>query len=306
MDTRVKPAYDKQGAFGVTFASEGDFSLFFLLSKTIGIMLLPTNFLIGTGLAGAVLLATRWRSLGRKLLVASVVLLAICAFSPLGNLLLYPLEQRFPAWDLANGTPDGIVILGGAIEPDLSIAHDTPVVRSAPDRIIAAAALAQRYPNARIVFSGGSANLISNDAREADYAGAIFESLGISRSRLIMERRSRNTQENAELSKTLAAPKDGECWLLVTSAFHMPRSVGLFRKAGFDVAPYPVDWRVGGRDDLLGFSNLAVDGLGRTDIAVREWIGLIAYRATGKINELLPAPGPSYRNPSVAPSGRAC
>ncbi len=169
----------------------------------------------------------------------------------------------------------------------------TAVVRSAPDRIIAAAALAQRYPNARIVFSGGNPNLVSNDAREADYAGAIFESLGIAKSRLIMDRRSRNTLENAEFSKALAAPKAGERWLLVTSAFHMPRSVGLFRKAGFVVEPYPVDWRVAGRGDLFAFSNIAGDGLGRTDIAVREWIGLIAYRATGKIDELLPGPSPN-------------
>jgi uncharacterized SAM-binding protein YcdF (DUF218 family) len=165
------------------------------------------------------------------------------------------------------------------------------VIRSAPDRIIAAAALALRYPKARIVFSGGSANLISNDAREADFAGAVFESLGIAKSRLIMERRSRNTQENAEFSRALVAPKDGERWLLVTSAFHMPRSVGLFRKAGFAVEPYPVDWWVGGRDDLLAFSKIAIEGLARTDMAVREWIGLAAYRATGKIDALLPGPG---------------
>jgi len=157
--------------------------------------------------------------------------------------------------------------------------------------LIAAAALAQRYPKARIVFSGGSASLISNDAREADFAGAVFESLGIAKSRLIMERRSRNTQENAEFSRALVAPKEGERWLLVTSAFHMPRSVGLFRKAGFAVEPYPVDWWVGGRGDLLAFSNFAIDGLARTDIAVREWIGLAAYRATGKIDALLPGPG---------------
>jgi uncharacterized SAM-binding protein YcdF (DUF218 family) len=141
-----------------------------------------------------------------------------------------------------------------------------------------------------VVFSGGSANLISNDAREADYAGTIFESLGISKSRLTMERRSRNTLENAEFSKALVAPKDGERWLLVTSAFHMPRSVGLFRKAGFAVEPYPVDWRVGGPSDLLAFTSIAMDGLARADIAVREWIGLVAYRATGKIDELLPGP----------------
>ena len=264
--------------------------MFFVLSKTLGFMLLPTNLLIGIGLLGAILTVTRFASLGRKLVIAAVLLLVICGLSPLGNLLLYPLESRFPPWDASRGTPDGIVVLGASIEADLSAAHGTAVVRSAPDRIIAGAALAHRYPNARIVFSGGSANLISNDAREADFAGAIFESLGVAKSRLIMERRSRNTLENAEFSKALVAPKHGERWLLVTSAFHMPRSVGLFRKAGFAVEPYPVDWRVGGPDDLFSFTNIAVDGLGRTDIAVREWMGLIAYRATGKIDELLPAP----------------
>ena len=263
--------------------------MFFILSKTLGAMLLPTNFLIGVGVVGAILLLTRFARLGRKLVMASVLLLVVCGLSPLGTLLLYPLEQRFPPWDAARGAPDGIIVLGASIEADLSVAHGTPVVRGAPDRIISAAALALRYPNARVVFSGGSANVISNDAREADFAGAIFESLGVAKSRLIMERASRNTVENAQFSKALVAPKDGERWLLVTSAFHMPRSVGLFRKAGFAVEPYPVDWRVG---DLLSFTNVATDGLGRTDLAVREWMGLIAYRATGKIDDLLPGPAP--------------
>jgi uncharacterized SAM-binding protein YcdF (DUF218 family) len=266
--------------------------LFFVLSKTLGIMLLPTNFLIGVGLLGAILLATRFASLGRKLLIASLALLAICGFSPLGKLLLYPLESRFPSWDAAQGAPDGIIVLGGSIDPDLSLTHGAAVVRSAADRIIAAAALALRYPNARVIFSGGSPNLVSNDAREADFAGAIFESLGTSKARLIMERRSRNTQENAEFSKALASPKRGERWLLVTSAFHMPRSIGVFRKAGFNVEPYPVDWRVGEGADLLTFSTVALEGLGRTDIAIREWMGLLAYRISGKTSELFPGPIP--------------
>jgi uncharacterized SAM-binding protein YcdF (DUF218 family) len=264
--------------------------LFFALSKTLGYLLLPTNFLIGVGFVGAILMFTRFASLGRKLVIAAVLLLIVCGLSPLGNLLLYPLEQRFPPWDESRGAPDGIIVLGGSIEADLSTAHGAPVVRSSPDRLIVAAALAHRYPKARVVFTGGSANLISNDAREADFAGTIFEGLGIDKSRLVMERASRNTQENAQFSKALLAPKEGERWLLVTSAFHMPRSVGLFRKAGFAVEPYPVDWRVGGRRDIYSFTNIALDGLGRTDLAVREWMGLIAYRATGKIDDLFPGP----------------
>ena len=262
--------------------------MFFFLSKTVGVMLLPVNFLIGIGLIGALLLATRFAALGRRLMISSIAVLAICGFSPLGSWLLYPLESRFPPWDASRGAPDGIIVLGGSIDADLSEAHGGTVVRGAADRIIAAAALARRYPNARVLFTGGSPNLVSNDAREADYAGAVFESLGVAKTRLIMERSSRNTQENAEFSKAMVEPKKGERWLLVTSAFHMPRSVGLFRKAGFNVEPYPVDWRVGGRSDLFTFSSLATDGLGHTEVGLREWLGLIAYRATGKIDELLP------------------
>ena len=292
MDTRVKPEYEDHCAFGAAFALPGDCCLFFVLSKTIGIMLLPTNFLIGIGVIGALLLATRMASAGRKLLIFAIVLFAICGFSPLGNLLLYPLEQRFPPWDAARGAPAGIVVLGGSIDSDVSAAHGVAVVAGAADRIIAAAALAHRYPDARLIFTGGSASLVSDDAREADYAAALFESLGLSRQRLIMERRSRNTQENAEFSRALAAPKAGERWLLVTSAFHMPRSIGLFRKAGFAVEAYPVDWRVGGREGLLRFTAVSLEGLDRVNAAVREWMGLAAYWATGKTDRLLPGPSP--------------
>jgi uncharacterized SAM-binding protein YcdF (DUF218 family) len=265
--------------------------LFFALSKTLGVMALPTNFLISLGIIGALLCATRWARLGRRLAVTAIVLLAIVGFSPLGNLLLYPLESRFPPWNAASGAPDGIIVLGGPIDAELSVEHDTPVVRSAADRLIAGAALARRYPNARFVFTGGSPNLIGNDAREADYAGAIFESLGIAKSRLIMERRSRNTYENAQFTADMVKPKPGERWLLVTSAFHMPRSISLFRKAGFTVEAYPVDWRVGrGWSDVLAFTPIANDGLARTDIGLREWMGLVAYRLTGKTDALLPGP----------------
>jgi uncharacterized SAM-binding protein YcdF (DUF218 family) len=265
--------------------------LFFLLSKTLGVMLLPSNFLIGLGLLGVVLLFTRFASFGRKLVMASLVLLAICGFSPLGNLLLYPLEARFPPWDATRGAPDGIVVLGGPIDPALSAAHELPVFRGAVDRLIATAALAHRYPRARIIYSGGNANLVANDAsREADYAASVFESLGIPRQRLTMERRSRNTEENAEFSKALASPKPGERWLLVTSAYHMPRSVGVFRKAGFAVEPYPADWKTGSAETLLAPPIFASDGLDRMDTAIREWMGLAAYRISGKTSELLPGP----------------
>jgi uncharacterized SAM-binding protein YcdF (DUF218 family) len=265
--------------------------LFFAFSKTLGIMLLPINLLIVLGLLGVLLLLTRWARLGRALLVASALLLALCGFTPVGSLLMYPLESRFPPWDASRGAPDGIVVLGGAIDPDPAAAHGEAAYSSSAGRIISAAMLAHRFPNARILYSGGSANFLSDtSAKEADYAVKVFEGLGIAKERLIIERESRNTFENAEFSKKLADPKPGERWLLLTSAFHMPRSIGIFRKVGFAVEPCPVDWRLAGRRDLTHFPAQSEEGLQHTNLAVREWLGLIAYRLTGRTDELFPGP----------------
>jgi len=253
--------------------------------------LLPINLLVELGILSLLLMATRFVALGRKLAVATLILLALSAFSPLGNLLLYPLESRFPAWDPSRGAPDGIIVLGGSVDTDLSAAHRTPVVAYAADRMLAPADLARRYPKARIVFTGGTSNLIATEAREADYSAPILETLGIPKERIILERDSRNTWENAIFTKQMVAPKPGERWLLVTSAFHMPRSMGIFRKAGFDVEAYPVDWRMGGSDELFAFTRNGREGLEKTDVAMREWIGLVAYRVMGRTGELLPGPG---------------
>lgn len=253
-------------------------------------MLMPVNFLLGIGVVGALLLLSRYARFGRALLVVSVLLLALCGFSPLGKLLILPLEERFPPWDPARGTPDGIVVLGGAIDPDLSAALGRTALGRSADRMVAAAELARRYPNARIVFSGGNANLVGDDsAKEADYGLSLLEELGVARERLEAERLSRNTVENAQFVKMVAKPKQGERWLLVTSAYHMPRSIGLFRKAGFAVEAYPVDRRTS-QSEVFKFSSVSTNGLDRTDTAMREWIGLVAYRLTGKIDDFLPGP----------------
>jgi uncharacterized SAM-binding protein YcdF (DUF218 family) len=283
MGGQVKPARDR-----CDHPSEAP--LFFVLSKTLGTALLPINLLVELGIVSLVLMATRFAAFGRRLAATTLVLLALAAFSPLGNLLLHPLESRFPPWDPSRGPPDGIIVLGGSVDTELSAAHRTPVVSHAADRLLAPVALARHYPNARIVFTGGNASLVSNDAREADYSAPILENAGIAKERLILERESRNTYENAVFTKRLVAPKPGERWLLVTSAYHMPRAMGIFRKAGFDVEAYPVDWRMGGRDELFSFTNNGADGLGRTDVAAREWMGLVAYRVMGRTGELLPGP----------------
>jgi uncharacterized SAM-binding protein YcdF (DUF218 family) len=266
--------------------------VFFFLSKTLGLILLSVNFLIGIGVLGALLLLTRRAALGRRLLAASVLLLALCGFSPLGKWLFLPLESRFPPWDASHGAPDGIIVLGGGINPDLSAARGLPVLTRSADRIVATAELARRYPQARIVYSGGSGNLVARNAKEADYALSVLEALGVAKERLTVDRLSRNTTENAEFVKALVKPREGEHWLLVTSAFHMPRSIGVFRKAGFPVEAYPVDWRVS-KVDVLSFSPLAIEGLELTHTAIREWIGLTVYWATGRTETFFPKPAQS-------------
>ena len=263
--------------------------MFFILSKTAAFLLLPSNILIVLGLLGIALLATRWRRAGLTLVVASVALLAAFGFLPLGGVLAHQLESRFPPWDPARGAPDGIVVLGGAIDSRLSNEHDDTVFAMSGERITAIARLARTYPNARIVYSNGDASLFPKGEMDSKYLRQLLDSFGIPRERVMLETRSRNTFENAVLSKELIQPKPGERWLLVTSAQHMPRAVGCFRQAGFDVEAYPVAWRTrpGGRISLVGTLG---SGLNMLDLATHEWIGLMAYRLTGKTSAFLPSP----------------
>jgi len=264
--------------------------MFFILSKTVGFFTIPSNFLLAIGLLGVVLLCTRFRRLASWLVVTSLVLIALVGFSPLGNVLLLPLEQRFPPWDASRGPPDGIVVLGGAILPEVSLARGAVALNESAERITGTAELARRYPNARIIFTGGTSSLMFDAPVEAPIAVKEFEALGIAHERITAEEQSRNTIENAVFSRLLADPKPGERWLLVTSAFHMPRAIAAFRAAGFPVEAYPVDWRTRGPIDAAEPFASFTDGLARTDLAMHEWIGLLAYRLGGQTRELFPAP----------------
>jgi uncharacterized SAM-binding protein YcdF (DUF218 family) len=159
--------------------------MFFILSKTLGFFAVPSNVLITIGLIGLVLLCTqRFRRLASWLIVTSLVLIALVGYSPLGVMLILPLEQRFPPWDPSHGPPEGIVVLGGAIEPDISLARGYVALNDSAERMTAAATLARRYPDARIIFSGGSASLFPGGTPEAPYAVQILEELGVSHDRI--------------------------------------------------------------------------------------------------------------------------
>jgi len=266
--------------------------MFFILSKTFAFLLLPSNFLVILGLVGVTLLWTRRRRLGRWIAGISVVLLLAIGFLPVGGVLLYVLENRFPAWDASRGAPDGIIVLGGAIAPQISRERGAPQLNGSAERVTIIARLARDYPDARIVYTGGDASLLQDEGIEADYLYPLLDSFGVPRERVTLDTRSRNTYQNAVFTKELVKPKPGERWLLVTSAKHMPRAVGCFRRIGFAVEPYPVDWQTRPRLRFRLSSRFS-GGLASTDHAVHEWLGLIAYRLTGRTDALLPGPLPA-------------
>jgi uncharacterized SAM-binding protein YcdF (DUF218 family) len=264
--------------------------MFFILAKILGFFSMPSNVLMSLGVIGVVLTATRFAPAGRRIVVTALILLGVAGWSPFGNAIILPLEQRFPPWDASRGAPAGIISLGGALDTVVSPARDEVALNEAAERMTAIAELARRFPNARIVFSGGSGRIIYDGISEASLAARLFESFGIAKERIALEDKSRDTDENGRFTKELVQPKPGERWLLVTSAHHMPRAVGVFRAAGFPVEAFPVDYRTRGAIDLLRpFSTLG-DGLRRTDTAMREWVGLLIYRMVGRTDGLFPAP----------------
>jgi uncharacterized SAM-binding protein YcdF (DUF218 family) len=264
--------------------------MFFYLSKILGFFALPSNLLLAIGLVGAAIAVLRGGRAGGKLIVASLILLAIFGLSPLANALILPLEQRFPPWDASRGPPTGMVVLGGAFDTIVSDTRDDLPLNEAAERMTVSAALARQYPQARIIFTGGTGTLLYGGPTEGVLARRFYASLGIAPERVTIEEESRTTAENALLTRPLADPKPGERWLLITSAFHMPRAVGAFRRVGFMVEAYPVDYRTRGIEDLARpFPSLG-EGLRRGDIAMREWVGLLMYRLAGRTDELFPGP----------------
>jgi uncharacterized SAM-binding protein YcdF (DUF218 family) len=164
-----------------------------------------------------------------------------------------------------------------------------PSLNAAAERLTTFVALARRYPNAKLVFTGGSGALIPGDAVEADGARMLLESLGVPADRVLFESASRTTYDNALMSRTLALPRDGQTWLLVTSASHMPRSVGAFRRAGWQVQAWPVGYKTYHMRYPV-FSLMLGDKIAGVDWAVHEWVGLVAYRLLGRTSALFPAP----------------
>ncbi len=269
--------------------------MFFYLAKAVWFVLQPSTFIALLIGYGAILIWTGWARWGRRFVTIGAVLLLVVGLSPLGNALILPLENRFPRADLDQPpAPAGLIILGGAENRLVGSARKAPTLNEAGERLLEGAILALRFPNAKVAFSGGDAGILYKSDSEAQGAADILTDLGVERGRLVLESNARDTYENAVfLRKELdrgGAFSEGTRWLLITSAYHMPRSIGAFRQAGFDVEPWPVDYRTRGPEDFSKPFDKVSEGLRRVDTATREWVGLLAYWATGRTNALFPSP----------------
>jgi uncharacterized SAM-binding protein YcdF (DUF218 family) len=254
----------------------------FILSKILNWAAQPLNAVLLL-LCLSLFWAQRHPARARNLTATALVLLALTGFKTLPDALLSPLENQNAEWaidaDLSRFT--GIVILGGALESGrFSQTHQQPLLNASAERMTMAVALWRRNPQLRLVFTGGEGELFGSGPSEAERAWRFFDSLGVPRSALTMETRSQNTYENALFTQALPGMDSHKPWLLLTSAWHMPRSLATFKKAGWNVTPYPVDFRTAGITPLTNF-NLG-EGAERWELLLHEWIGIAAYRLSGR------------------------
>ncbi len=263
--------------------------MFFSVSKILWFFANPGNLLLIGLCLGVVFLWLGWRRAGRWLVTLSCVVGLTLAVVPVGKWMKRGLEDRFPQVSDLPSTVDGIIIAGGVVDPVMSKDRGQISIGSAVERITEGAALSRRYPHAKVVYTGGSGSLFFQEWKEAQVVAPLFQQLGVVSERIIFEDQSRNTFENAIFSKRIARPKDGETWLLVTSAFHMPRAVGSFRQAGWKIIPFPVDYST--RKDLNPpFHFNFTSGVGSFSWVLHEYLGLFFYWYDGKTDELFPGP----------------
>jgi uncharacterized SAM-binding protein YcdF (DUF218 family) len=263
-------------------------SLFFFTSKLLWLVTAPDIIWLGVLILCFALGATRFRRPAR--LVAGLLLalaMLVVTIRP-AQYLARPLENRFPHPDWP-ACVLGIVMLGGGENPEITQSRGVPQIDRGSPRLFAAIELLRRYPEARLVFSGGSGDPWRPEPSEAGTIKAVLDQLGIDPGRVRFEDKSRNTWENLINTKALVEPAPDQRWVLVTSAMHTPRAVGIARQLGWTVLPWPVDYTTLPERDLGSEGHFA-KYLADFGDAAHEWLGLLAYWLSGRSSALFPAP----------------
>ncbi|PCI50452.1 MAG: hypothetical protein COB49_03900 [Alphaproteobacteria bacterium] len=260
-----------------------------LISRTLWMLMQPSNLIFIFTLVSLLLIWRGRRKSGLSILTTCMILYALIMAGPLTGWLMVPLEKRFSVYtnDVSQGPYSGIIILAGAERLTYSTESNQVNLDGAAERLIEAAKLARAYPDLPVIYCGGGR--IEGMLTEVDIARKFFTEAGIDLSRIRFDDQSYNTYTNAIEAKKLIKKNETGKWLLVTSAFHMPRAAGAYRTAGINIQPYPVDYRTALRTSLISSPN-AGRNLYELDFAVHEWVGLLAYYISGHSDELYPAP----------------
>lgn len=229
------------------------------------------------------MIATRWHPRRAAWLgVLATALLALTGWKPLADAAMRPLEEMYapPTGDLSKY--EGVIVLGGVIQQGDGRSHGQLRLGDASERIMESLRLLHRYPTFRVFFVGGDASLGGIHVPEADRARQLFESVGIVPARAMYERESINTWENATLGARVAGADAAKPWLLVTSAAHMRRSIAVFRKAGWNVTAYPVDYL---SDRETSWTDYSLNrGAEEWRSLAREILGYETYRMLGRLD----------------------
>lgn len=252
----------------------------FLASKLLSLVTQPLAWVIVL-LLGALLCLPRRRRWGLGLGWAALTVLLLVGWEPLPDALLRRLENQHTGPGPTLQQYSGAVVLGGALEPSyVWQARQQPALNDAAERMTAAVTLVQQNPRLRLLFTGGEGAWFGQGLTEADRAKIFFDSLGLASSQVLYEAASRTTYENAVFSAQVTGVQRERPWLLLTSAWHMPRALATFRKAGWNVTAYPVDFRTGTQTPWTQYS--LAQGTQKWQLALHEWVGLLAYRLAGR------------------------
>lgn len=262
-------------------------NLFFYSSKIIWMLVSPYSLFVLLLTISMLLLWFKKTAKARSLVTFLTLCTLLLSFAPIGQWMLYPLETRFQHNPELPDEVHGIIILGGSVIPSLSQEWQQLETNSFNERLYSFIELAKRYPEAKLVFTGGNGSLNPDRPTEADIIGEYLFRIGIDKQRLLLEKRARNTAENVSRTKRLVNPLPHENWVVITTAFHMPRSVGIFCQQHWPVIAYPVDHQTL-PSQLFDFRYNLSDHANNLDAAMHEWLGLVAYFLTGKTGSILP------------------
>jgi uncharacterized SAM-binding protein YcdF (DUF218 family) len=246
------------------------------LNKLLPIFVLPLGWVVML-LVLALVRKKRWP------LIAALALLYISSMPVVGDLLTCSLESRTPTLAIDQvENADAIVPLGGIFGPPVAEGF-LPNVAESGERLEAGIVLWQRKKAAWLVFTGGRIPW----AKQAEVEGAASKRAAIARGipgeQIIVTREVGNTVDESLAIRDLMHERGWRKIILVTSAWHMPRAARLFRKAGVDFVPFPVDYQIGKNGPLLLLDFLPrAEGLQKTETAIREWYGILFYALTGR------------------------